>query len=77
VRGRRLDALLIGLTPAGDPFEFAVNRFSSSELAGVCFSPDGQWMFFNIFGISTGTPEQHAGKGMTCAVTGPWQAGPL
>jgi secreted PhoX family phosphatase len=68
---------LIGLTPDGDPFEFAVNRFNGSELAGVCFSPDGRWMFFNIFGISTGTPQDHAGEGMTCAVTGPWEAGPL
>jgi secreted PhoX family phosphatase len=68
---------LIGLTPGGDAFEFAVNRFSESELAGVCFSPDGQTMFFNIFGDSSGTPEDHAGAGMTCAVTGPWEQGPL
>ena len=46
---------LIGLTPDGDAFEFAVNRFSESELAGACFSPDGQTMFFNIFGASEGT----------------------
>jgi secreted PhoX family phosphatase len=68
---------LIGLTPDGDAFEFAVNRFSESELAGVCFSPDGQTMFFNIFGASEGTPAEHAGQGMTVAVTGPWQDGPL
>jgi uncharacterized protein len=70
---------LIGLTPDGDPFEFAVNVFSESELAGVCFSPDGQWMFFNVFGISTGDPTSEANfhAGMTCAVTGPWEAGPL
>jgi uncharacterized protein len=54
-----------------------VNVFSGSELAGVCFSPDGETMFFNIFGDSTGTPQQHAGEGMTCAITGPWRKGPL
>jgi secreted PhoX family phosphatase len=68
---------LIGLTPDGDAFEFAVNRFSDSEVAGVCFSPDGATMFFNIFGAAEGTPAEHAGKGMTVAVTGPWETGPL
>ena len=68
---------LIGLTPAGDAFEFAVNRLSDSELAGVCFSPDGQTVFFNIFGASEGTPAEHADEGMTLAVTGPWAEGPL
>jgi secreted PhoX family phosphatase len=62
---------VIGLTPQGRPFEFAVNRFNSTELAGVCFSPDGRTMFFNIYG--DGTPD----SGMTCAVTGPWRRGPL
>jgi secreted PhoX family phosphatase len=68
---------LIGLTPDGDAFELAVNRLNDAELAGVCFSPDGRTMFFNIYGDSRGTIEQHAGAGMTCAVTGPWEAGPL
>ena len=34
-------------------------------------------MFLNIFGASDGTPAEHAGAGMTIAVTGPWEAGPL
>jgi secreted PhoX family phosphatase len=68
---------LIGLTPDGDAFELAVNRLNDAEFAGVCFSPDGRTMFFNIYGDSRGTTEQHAGTGMTCAVTGPWEAGPL
>jgi secreted PhoX family phosphatase len=68
---------LIGLTPDGDAFEFAVNRFSDSELAGVCFSPDGRTMFFNIFGAAEGTPAEFASAGMTVAVTGPWEEGPL
>jgi uncharacterized protein len=68
---------VIGIAPNGRAFVFAVNVFSSSELAGVCFSPDGETMFVNIFGDATGTPQQHAGEGMTCAVTGPWRKGPL
>lgn len=54
---------LIGLTPDGDAFEFAVNRFSESEVAGVCFSPDGKTMFFNIFGASEGTPPSTPARG--------------
>ena len=68
---------LIGLSVAGDPFEFAVNIFSESELAGACFSPNGRWLFFNVFGASEGTPSENLGGGMTCAVTGPWAQGPL
>jgi secreted PhoX family phosphatase len=37
-----------------------------SEWAGVCFSNDGQWMFVNIYS-----------PGMTFAITGPWQDGPV
>ena len=35
-----------------------------SEWAGVCFSPDGQWLFANII---------H--PGLTCAITGLWVEG--
>ena len=62
---------LVGISGAGDPFEFAVNRFNGSELAGACFSPDGETLFFNIFGTGT------AGTGMTLAVRGPWARGAL
>jgi secreted PhoX family phosphatase len=68
---------LVGITPGGESFIFARNDFSESELAGVCFGPDGQTAFVNLYGASTGTPQQHAGEGMTCAITGPWGAGPL
>jgi secreted PhoX family phosphatase len=37
------------------------NPYTSSELAGVCFSPDGNTMFVNI---------QYPGK--TLAITGDW-----
>ena len=56
---------------------FGVNVHNASELAGVCFSPDGDTMFVNVYGLSTGTPAQRAGQGMTCAITGPWRRGPL
>lgn len=62
---------LIGLSRAGEPFEFAVNIYNQSEFAGACFSPDGEILFVNLFG--TGTP----GSGMTCAIEGPWRRGPL
>jgi secreted PhoX family phosphatase len=37
-----------------------------SEWAGVCFSTDGLWMFANLYR-----------PGMTFAITGPWQDGPV
>jgi len=62
---------LIGLTPRGEAFEFAVNRLNDTEFAGACFSPSGHSLFANIFG--NGTP----GSGMTLAITGRWRDGPL
>lgn len=62
---------LIGLSNEGEPFEFLVNRFSDTELAGASFSPDGKTLYFNVFGDRT------AGSGFTVALRGPWSAGPL
>jgi uncharacterized protein len=62
---------LIGLSPRGEAFEFAVNRLNDSEFAGACFSPDGRTLFVNLFGDGS------AGSGMTCAVQGPWHRGSL
>jgi uncharacterized protein len=62
---------LIGISPAGEAFEFAVNRLNSAEFAGACFSPSGRTLFANIFGNGL------RGSGMTVAITGPWSAGPL
>lgn len=62
---------LVGLSPNGDAFEFAVNRLNDSEFAGGCFGPDGKTLFVNIFGDVT------PGSGMTCAITGPWPRGSL
>ena len=52
---------IIGVKPDGTQYEIANNAHSESELAGVCFSPDGTIMFVNI---------QY--PGMTIAITGPW-----
>ena len=40
--------------------------FRESEFAGVTFSPDGKWLFFNV-----------QSPGVTFAVTGPWERGGL
>ncbi|MDB5866860.1 MAG: hypothetical protein JWO70_4666 [Betaproteobacteria bacterium] len=62
---------LVGLGAKGEPFTFAVNLLNDTEFAGACFSPDGEILFVNIFG--DGRP----GSGMTAAVWGPWEHGPL
>ena len=52
---------LVGMRPDGTQYALANNAYSDSELAGVCFSPDGKTMFVNI---------QYPGT--TVAITGPW-----
>jgi secreted PhoX family phosphatase len=52
---------LVGVRPDGTQYPVADNAYSNSELAGVCFGPDGHTMFVNI---------QY--PGMTLAITGPW-----
>lgn len=52
---------LAGITPKGEFYKFAYNRKTESEFAGVCFSPDGSTLFFNL-----------QDEAMTLAVTGPW-----
>ena len=52
---------LVGIRPDGSQYAIANNAYSSSELAGVCFSPDGETLFVNI---------QYPGT--TLAITGPW-----
>nr|WP_282453008.1 alkaline phosphatase PhoX [Lysobacter sp. CAU 1642] len=67
---------LHGLTPDGGLFRFAGNQarldgfrgftgdFSGAEWAGACFSPDGRWLFANLYA-----------PGISVAITGPWQEG--
>jgi len=62
---------MVAIGMAGEPFEFAVNVFSDSEFAGSCFSPDGEILFVNLQG------GQAAGSGLSCAIWGPWENGPL
>ena len=52
---------LVGIRPDGSQYQLADNAHSNSELAGVCFSPDGKTLFVNI---------QY--PGMTLAISGPF-----
>lgn len=55
------DSYMRGITPAGKIYTIGRNVGSSSEMAGVCFSPSGKTLFVNI-------QEQ----GLTLAIVGPW-----
>jgi secreted PhoX family phosphatase len=67
---------LFGLTQGHELFPFAEHNvvldgtrgfsgdFRSAEWAGACFSPDGRWLFANIYS-----------PGLTVAITGPWRDG--
>jgi secreted PhoX family phosphatase len=52
---------LVGIRPDGSHYQLADNAYSNSELAGICFSPDGRTMFVNV---------QYPGT--TLAITGPF-----
>lgn len=52
---------LVGLKPDGSQYYLADNAYTDSELAGVCFSPDGKTLFLNI-----------QVQGLTLAINGPW-----
>lgn len=52
-----------GLDPGGAVFDFARGPVSGSELAGICFAPDGLAMFVNV-----------QRDGLTLAITGPFGA---
>lgn len=55
------EQFLVGITPEGNYYKFARNALNNSEFAGVCFSPNGQTMFVNIYN-----------PGMTLAIWGEW-----
>jgi secreted PhoX family phosphatase len=73
---------LMGVTPEGVAYPFAVNQvelaatppgktvapgnYRGSEWAGCCFDPSGRWLFANIYN-----------PGITFAISGPWARGPL
>jgi len=52
---------MVGIRPDGSQYQLADNAYTDSELAGVCFSPDGKTLFVNI---------QYPGT--TLAITGPF-----
>ncbi len=55
---------LRGITAEGKVYAIGRNVFEgNAELAGACFSPDGQTLFVNIYW-----------PGITIAVTGPWSS---
>jgi uncharacterized protein len=75
--GDRPGQMLWGIDARGAAFPFAQNHvvlengphgftgdYRGSEWAGTCFSPDGTWMYANIY---------H--PGFTVAITGPWRRG--
>ncbi|HEY0466588.1 MAG TPA: alkaline phosphatase PhoX, partial [Polyangiaceae bacterium] len=49
-----------------EDFPDAGAAFGASEFSGVCFSPDGKWLFLNV---------QY--PGLTLAITGPWERGAI
>jgi secreted PhoX family phosphatase len=53
---------ILRITPTGQISKFARNVLNNTELAGVCFSPDGSTMFVNLYD-----------PGITVAITGPWR----
>ena len=53
---------IVGVRPDGGMYAIADNAYSDSELAGVCFAPDGNTLFVNV---------QYPGT--TLAITGPWE----
>jgi secreted PhoX family phosphatase len=57
-----VDNHLRGVTPTGALYDFARLRWQT-ELAGACFSPDGNTLFVNVY-----SPAR------TLAITGPWAA---
>ena len=78
---RKKGQRIAGLTPEGELFEFCqsnpdlranhaglnLDKTSVySEWSGVCFSADGKWMFANL-----------QVPGISFAITGPWQSGPV
>lgn len=77
--GKHRAERLCGLTLDGQIFPLAENHvvlhgekqpfegdFTEEEWCGATFSPDGRWLFANI-----------QKPGLTVAITGPWEAGPL
>ena len=72
----RGEQFIRALTPDGELFDMVRTDGVSAEFAGVCFSPDGRTLFFNIQGGTRVTSAATLAGG-TYAVWGPWGRGPL
>lgn len=59
-----VDNQVRGVTPRGEVYNFARLK-AQTELAGVCFSPDGRSMFLNLYSPA-----------MTLCINGPWRNAP-
>jgi secreted PhoX family phosphatase len=57
-----VDNHIRGITPQGRAYDLARLK-AQTELAGACFSPDGKWLFVNVYSPTA-----------TLAITGPWAA---
>ena len=57
-----VDNHIRGITPQGRAYDVA-RLTAQTELAGACFSPDGKWLFVNVYSPTA-----------TLAITGPWAA---
>jgi secreted PhoX family phosphatase len=55
-----VDNHIRGITPQGRAYDVARLK-AQTELAGACFSPDGKWLFVNVYSPTA-----------TLAITGPW-----
>ncbi|QSB12640.1 DUF839 domain-containing protein [Natronosporangium hydrolyticum] len=73
----RSNPQLIGVTLDGGTFPFCVDPTTHSEWCGATFSHDGQVLFVNMQGSTSGDPANPSNPGMTIAIWGPWQRGVL
>jgi secreted PhoX family phosphatase len=75
VRGSRytddVDNHIRGITPDGRAYDIARLRVQA-ELAGACFSPDGKWLFVNVYSpamtLAIRAPGRPEGSGARGAV---------
>jgi secreted PhoX family phosphatase len=63
-----------GVTQRGRIFDFARNAVNDREFAGATFGPDGETLFLNIQGATSGAVGD---LGMTFAIWGPFEEGAL
>ncbi|WP_025273808.1 alkaline phosphatase PhoX [Haloglycomyces albus] len=67
---------LRGLTHDGRVFPFCLDP-SNDEWCGATFSPNGEILFANLQGSTSGDPAQPSTRGRTVAIWGPWENGLL